>query len=48
MGTGEGEGTVNVHNPRYDFNDAALPIGGSYWVTLAEQQLAAPARSRAG
>ena len=43
MGTGEGEGTVNVHNPRYDFNDRALAIGGSYWVTLAEQQL--PARA---
>jgi hippurate hydrolase len=42
MGTSEGERTVHVHNPRYDFNDAALPIGASYWVTLAEQQL--PAR----
>jgi hippurate hydrolase len=41
MGTGEGPATVNVHNPRYDFNDAALAIGGSYWVMLAEQQLAA-------
>jgi hypothetical protein len=30
---------VHVHNPRYDFNDDALVIGGSYWVTLAEQQL---------
>jgi len=39
MGTSEGERTVHVHNPRYDFNDAALPIGASYWVTLAEQQL---------
>jgi hippurate hydrolase len=39
MGTGVGERTVHVHNPRYDFNDAALPIGASYWVTLAEQQL---------
>ena len=39
MGTGIGERTVHVHNPRYDFNDAALPIGASYWVTLAEQQL---------
>ena len=43
MGTGEGEDTVNVHNPRYDFNDRALAIGGSYWVTLAEQQLPADA-----
>ena len=43
MGTGEGADTVNVHNPRYDFNDRALAIGGSYWVTLAEQQLPADA-----
>ena len=41
MGTGVGERTVHVHNPRYDFNDDALAIGGSYWVTLAEQRLAA-------
>jgi len=47
MGTGEGAGTVNVHNPRYDFNDRALAIGGSYWVTLAEQQLPARAAMRA-
>ena len=39
MGTGVGERTVHVHNPRYDFNDDALPIGASYWVTLAEQEL---------
>ncbi len=39
LGAGHGESTVNVHNRRYDFNDAALPIGASYWVTLAEQQL---------
>ncbi len=39
LGAGHGESTVNVHNPRYDFNDAALAIGASYWVTLAEQQL---------
>ena len=24
-----------------DFNDAVLPIGASYWVTLSEQQLGA-------
>jgi hippurate hydrolase len=47
MGTGTGEATVNVHNPRYDFNDAALSIGASYWVTLAEQLLPATALRRA-
>jgi len=28
-----------VHHPRYDFNDDILPIGASYWATLAEQTL---------
>ncbi len=28
-----------VHHPRYDFNDALLPVGASYWATLAEQRL---------
>jgi hippurate hydrolase len=46
MGTGTGEATVNVHNPRYDFNDAALVVGASYWVTLAEQLLPATALRR--
>ena len=30
---------VMVHHPRYDFNDAILPVGASYWATLAEQLL---------
>jgi hypothetical protein len=41
VGTGIGERTVQVHNPRYDFNGDALAIGASYWVMLAEQQLPA-------
>ena len=41
LGGGRGADTPNLHNPRYDFNDEALAIGASYWVTLAEQQLAA-------
>ena len=32
-------GEPNVHNPAYDFNDAVLPTGASYWATLAEQML---------
>ncbi|MBS0560554.1 MAG: amidohydrolase [Proteobacteria bacterium] len=32
-------GSVPVHNPRYDFNDAILPIGASFWSTLVEQEL---------
>jgi len=25
-----------LHSPHYDFNDAILPLGASYWVRLAE------------
>jgi hippurate hydrolase len=30
-----------VHHPRYDFNDAILPVGASLWATLVEQELPA-------
>jgi len=33
-------GAVPVHHPRYDFNDAILPVGASYWAALVEQELA--------
>jgi len=37
---GPGEfGSVVVHNPRYDFNDDALPWGASYWAQLVEKAL---------
>jgi len=36
----DGAGSVPVHNPRYDFNDAILPLGASFWATLVEQELA--------
>ncbi|MGF6150029.1 M20 aminoacylase family protein [Pseudomonas fluorescens] len=36
IGNGQGEGSCLLHNPGYDFNDACLPIGASYWVKLAE------------
>jgi hippurate hydrolase len=28
--------TAGVHHPAYDFDDAAIPFGTSYWVRLAE------------
>jgi len=28
--------TAGLHNPAYDFNDEAIPIGCSYWVRLVE------------
>jgi hippurate hydrolase len=39
LGAGTGPDTPNIHSPHYDFNDDALSIGASYWVTLAEQQV---------
>ncbi len=39
LGAGASEDPPGLHNPHYDFNDGVLPIGASYWVTLAEQQL---------
>lgn len=40
MGNGtEGAHARPLHSSDYDFNDAALVPGSSYWVTLVEQQL---------
>jgi len=39
LGNGGRDGGCTLHNPRYDFNDAALPIGASYWATLVESVL---------
>jgi len=35
--SGHGEGPCMLHNPSYDFNDALIPLGATYWVRLAEQ-----------
>ncbi len=40
IGNGEGEGSCEVHNPGYDFNDDALPLGASYYARLVERRLA--------
>jgi hippurate hydrolase len=37
---GHGGGPCMLHNASYDFNDALLPLGASYWVRLAERWLA--------
>ena len=34
---GQGE-TAGLHHPKYDFNDAVIPFGVSYWINLAEQR----------
>jgi len=37
---GDGGGGCEVHNPRYDFNDKALPYGASFFARLVEKRLA--------
>jgi amidohydrolase len=39
IGNGDAEGGCEVHNPGYDFNDAALPLGASLFASLAERKL---------
>jgi hippurate hydrolase len=39
LGAGRGKGDAMVHHPAYDFNDEILPVGASYWASLAEQLL---------
>ena len=41
LGASRGPDTAMPHHPRYDFNDAILPVGASYFATLAEQLLPA-------
>ncbi|MEL6372714.1 MAG: M20 aminoacylase family protein [Pseudomonadota bacterium] len=38
--TGNGD-TARLHHPAYDFNDAAIPVGASYWARLVETALPA-------
>jgi metal-dependent amidase/aminoacylase/carboxypeptidase family protein len=35
---GAGPGPM-CHHPKYDFNDAILPVGARYWAALAESEL---------
>lgn len=35
-----GAGPCELHNPSYDFNDALIPIGGTYFSKLVERKLA--------
>jgi hippurate hydrolase len=38
IGNGDSAG---LHHPKYDFNDAVIPVGTSYWVKLVETALSA-------
>ena len=39
IGNGDAAGGCEVHNPGYDFNDAALPFGASLFARLVERKL---------
>jgi hippurate hydrolase len=39
LGQGGAEGGCFLHNSRYDFNDAVIPLGAGYLAALAEQAL---------
>ncbi|MFO1330320.1 MAG: M20 aminoacylase family protein [Rubrivivax sp.] len=40
IGNGTGESGCEVHNPAYDFNDRALPLGAAFFVRAVESKLA--------
>ena len=31
--------THQVHTPHYNFNDAIIPTGAAYWVSVVQQEL---------
>ncbi len=39
LGGGRTAKDANVHHPKYDFNDEILPVGASWWASLAERLL---------
>jgi hypothetical protein len=41
---GHGGGPCTLHNPSYDFNDALIPLGATYWVRLAHSGWPSPGR----
>ena len=41
LGNGPAEDGHNLHSPRYDFNDAILPVGVEYWTRLVHRVLSA-------
>ena len=41
IGSGPGEAGCEVHNPGYDFNDDALPLGAAFYGRLVETRLKA-------
>ncbi len=41
IGNGDTPGGCELHNPHYDFNDAALPLGAAFFVRVVERKLGA-------
>jgi amidohydrolase len=41
LGSGSSADSPGLHHPYFDFNDAVIPVGASYWVHLVESRLAA-------
>jgi hippurate hydrolase len=39
IGNGAGEGACEVHNPGYDFNDEAIPLGATVFARIVETKL---------
>jgi len=39
IGNGPGDNGCMLHNPKYDFNDAIIPLGTAFWVRLVETLL---------
>jgi hippurate hydrolase len=39
IGNGTDDGSCELHNPAYDFNDAALPLGTSVFARIFEMRL---------
>jgi hippurate hydrolase len=41
LGQEGGDDPIRCHDPRFDFNDAVLPIGATFWARLVERTLPA-------
>ncbi len=48
LGGGRSASDAGLHHPKYDFNDEILPVGASFFATLAEQLLSAAGQGRDG
>lgn len=42
IGQGVGDAPAKLHTPEYDFNDAIIPIGVRYWLSLVDHLLGGP------